>query len=187
MKYPTFFSYLTLSSILTLTPVKLGLAQTQNSLLNYQKIVQDQISHNLGNQINRLYQQGEKQLKAGQLQGALNSYQQALAIAKKMGNSQFLQGLILQRIGIVYGYLSEYKKALQNYEQAGKFFQAEGKTKDVAWTLIYIGNVFRDLQNFEEAEKFYQQALEISKKIGSRDVEGESINGLGSLYNIQEN
>ena len=118
----------------------------------------------------------------GKTHEAVEYYQQALEINKKLG---YEQGVAhnLNNIGTIYNELGEYDEALRCQEEALKIFQKIQDEPGIANSLNNIGVVYHDSGKTEEALKFYQQALEINKKMGYEEGIANVFNNIGLTYN----
>ncbi len=112
---------------------------------------------------------------------ALEYYQQALEINKKLG---YEQGIAhnLSNIGTVYNDLGKHDEALKFQEEALEINQKIEDEPGIANSLNNIGVVYNDSGKTEEALKFYQEALEINKKMGYEEGIANVINNIGLTY-----
>ncbi|MFX0063238.1 MAG: tetratricopeptide repeat protein [Candidatus Hermodarchaeota archaeon] len=122
--------------------------------------------------------------KLGELDDALDHYQQALQIEKKEGNPQ-LHSARLGDISRILCAQSKFDEALAYSRQA---LQISEKIDDPKVIMIHLNNTANILHNqgkLDEALTYYQQALQISKKFGSlREIIG-SLNNIGLLLHNQ--
>ncbi|GAA6622323.1 CHAT domain-containing protein [Scytonema sp. NUACC26] len=77
---------------------------------------------------------------------------------------------------------SQYKAALNSYEQALKIYQSIGDQLGEGNSLGNLGNTYSSLGEYKQAIKYYQQHLEIAHAIGDRYGEGNSLGNLGLAY-----
>ncbi|NET61335.1 MAG: tetratricopeptide repeat protein [Symploca sp. SIO2E6] len=150
-------------SILSASPV---VAQTSES----QKVEAD-----------RLFQQGLQQAQSSQFQAAIQSWQQALTIYRKIGDHQG-EAYSLNNLGLAYRFLGNYQKAIDFYEQNLPIFQQLGNLQGEADSLNNLGNAYRYLGNYQKAIDFLQQSLQISQQLGNRQGEAKSLGNLGNAY-----
>ena len=112
---------------------------------------------------------------------ALEYYQQALEINKKLG---YEQGIAhnLSNIGTVYNDLGKHDEALKFQEEALEINRKIEDEPGIANSLNNIGVVYSDSGKTVEVLKFYQEALEINKKIGYEEGIANVINNIGLTY-----
>jgi CHAT domain-containing protein/Tfp pilus assembly protein PilF len=111
----------------------------------------------------------------------LEHYQQALAIAQKIGNKA-TEGTTLNNIGLVHRNLGQYPQALENYQQALAIAQKIGGKTGESRTLNNIGAVYNSLGQYPQALEHYQQALAMTKEIGDKAGKGTTLNNIGEVY-----
>lgn len=112
---------------------------------------------------------------------ALEYYQQALEINKKLGYEQEIAHN-LSNIGTVYNELGKHEEALKFQEEALEINRKIEDEPGIANSLNNIGVVYNDSGKTKEALKFYQEALEINKKIGYEEGIANVINNIGLTY-----
>ncbi len=117
----------------------------------------------------------------GQKQEALRSYQQALAIWRKVRDRR-REGTALNNLGGVYDDLGQKQEALWSYQQALAIRTEVGDRGGKGTTLNNLGRVYDDLGQKQEALRYYQQALAITREVGDRGGEGTTLNNLGGVY-----
>jgi tetratricopeptide (TPR) repeat protein len=97
----------------------------------------------------KLYNEGNKLFKAGNYDGALQQYEQALKIEKDY-RIYYQRGLALKSLG--------------NHEQAKASFQESIKLKpDFEGGYNALGGVYFSMGNFQEAVNNFEKVLDISK------------------------
>ncbi|MCC5612212.1 CHAT domain-containing protein [Nostoc sp. CHAB 5834] len=75
---------------------------------------------------------------------------------------------------------SQYKEALQSWQQALTIYQQTGNQLQVAKTLNQLGITYFSFGKYQKAKEFHEMSLVIAKKIGSREEEAKSLNDLGN-------
>jgi CHAT domain-containing protein len=129
----------------------------------------------------RLAQLGLQQQQSRQFRAALDSWEQALAIYREIGDRQG-EGYTLVNLGIAYYSQGQYSKAIDLSQQslviARKIFDRflEGQA------LGNLGNTYSSLEQYTKAINFYQQRLVIAKEIGDRVGEGIVLGNIGLAY-----
>ena len=77
---------------------------------------------------------------------------------------------------------SQYKEALQSFQQALTIYREIKDRKGQAFSLNYIAIVKRTLGDNIESLEFYKQALYIFREIGDRLNEGTVLNNIGKVH-----
>jgi tetratricopeptide (TPR) repeat protein len=120
----------------------------------------------------RLSQQGIEQYRVSQFQEALQSWEQALAIYREIGD-RANEVNTLNSIGLVYRRLSQYSQALQAYQNALRIYgeiQQDSFTEGVL--LNNIGMIQNYLGQYQQAIVDLDQALIIFRDVN--DLNGEA-------------
>ena len=89
---------------------------------------------------------------------------------------------ILHELGMVHYLLSEYRKAIEHYEQALDIAREIGDRRGEGAHLGNLGLAYADLGDARKAIEYYEQALAIARKIGDRRGEGADLGNLGLAY-----
>jgi Tfp pilus assembly protein PilF len=116
--------------------------------------------------------------------GALENYQQALAILREVGDRAG-EGTTLNNIGAVYRNQGRYAEALEAYQRALAIAREVGDRTGEGRTLNNIGAVHDDQGRNAEALEAYQQALAIRREVDDRAGEGKTLNDIGGVYYAQ--
>jgi CHAT domain-containing protein/Tfp pilus assembly protein PilF len=77
---------------------------------------------------------------------------------------------------------SQYKAALQSFQQALAIYRQIQDHRGEALSLNYIAIVQRTLGNYVQALEFYKQALDLFRELGDRLNEGTALNNIGKVY-----
>jgi tetratricopeptide (TPR) repeat protein len=117
----------------------------------------------------------------GQVQRAITYYEQALEIARQIGDRRG-DGAHLGNLGIAYSRLGQVQRAITCYEQALEIARQIGDRRGAGNHLGNLGNAYYSLRQVERAITYYEQALEIARQIGDRRNEGVWCWNLGLLY-----
>jgi CHAT domain-containing protein len=133
----------------------------------------------------RLLERGNQQYKISQFREALQSWEQALTIYRKIGNRQG-EAASLGNLGLAYNSIGQYQKAIKFYEQSLDIDRKIGNREGEAISLGNLGIAYQSLEQYQRAIKFYKQYLEISRKIGFRQGEADSLGNLGIAYQSLE-
>ncbi|BCL38844.1 CHAT domain-containing protein [Nostoc sp. MS1] len=109
----------------------------------------------------------------GELQAALEQFQQALTIFKKYG-AKAGEANSLVNIGYVYFRKGEYGKALEFF-QSSLDIRRNIKDRQNEWIpLSYIGEVYVNLGQYPKALEYYQPALAIIKELKAANPKDSS-------------
>jgi tetratricopeptide (TPR) repeat protein len=117
----------------------------------------------------------------GQVDKAIDYYEQALAIAREIGHRQN-ESTTLGNLGNAYSDLGQVDKAIEYYEQGLAIAREIGHRQGEGNHLGNLGNAYSDLGQVEKAIEYYEQALAIAREIGHRQGEGNHLGNLGNAY-----
>ncbi|MEG4802668.1 CHAT domain-containing protein [Microcoleus sp. ARI1-B5] len=82
--------------------------------------------------------------------------------------------------------ISQYREALQSYEQALTIYREIGDRQGEANSLHNFGNAYNSLGEYDRAIDFHSQSLVIRREIGDRKAETYSLLALANAYNSLE-
>jgi tetratricopeptide (TPR) repeat protein len=117
----------------------------------------------------------------GQVDKAIKYYEQALVIAREIGDSRG-EGNRLGYLGIAYYQLGQVDKAIEYYDQALVIARETGDRRGEGNWLGNLGSAYSDLGQVDTAIGYYDQALVIAREIGDRRDEGNGLGNLGLAY-----
>lgn len=129
----------------------------------------------------RLLQQGNGQLDAGQFREALQSLLPALEIYQKVGDLRS-QGITLGDLGLVYHNLGQYQQAIELYELAIGIAREIGNQRNEGAVLGSLGHSYEALGQHQQAINLYEQQLSIVRAVGHRRGEAYALGNLGVAY-----
>ena len=89
----------------------------------------------------------------------------------------------LNQQGIQQARVSQFREALQSWEQALEIYRAIQDKLGEANALGNLGIVYRELGDYPRAIEFHQQSLAIKREIGNRLGESNTLGNLGNVYN----
>jgi len=112
---------------------------------------------------------------------AAEKYGEALVVWQSLGE-RHLTAYTLNEIGLIYGDLSEYQKALDAYFQARTAYQEIGDRRGQSGVLNNLGWVYSALGEHQKAIDFYEQVLETTRAIGDRSKEPRYLNNIAAEY-----
>ncbi len=180
------------------------------ALIPKQPIVQAQTTEELNAAAERLLEQGDEYLEAGQYQAALQAYQQALLIYNHTSNPQGIEAII--RVGYAYGYLGETDKAINMFGNILNFAQennipelvqaaqeglqfAQNQSQSApnpdnspqtqADQLYQEGRQLfqqQTAESYQQAIQKFEQALQLDRESGDRSEEARTLSNLGKVY-----
>ena len=78
--------------------------------------------------------------------------------------------------------ISQFREALQSYEEALTIYRQIGYRQGEANSLGNLGIAYDSLGQFHRAIAFHEQSLEIQREIGNRQGEANSLGNLGNTY-----
>jgi tetratricopeptide (TPR) repeat protein len=112
---------------------------------------------------------------------ALEHYQQALEINRKLG---YEQGTAhnLNNLGTLYNELGKHDEALKYQEEALEISKKFKDEQAIADSLTNIGIIYTDSGKPEEGLKLFQDTLEINKKMGYEEGIANVFNNIGLTY-----
>ena len=129
----------------------------------------------------RLLQQGIQQHQTSQFEAALQSWQQALLLYRKIKN-RFGEGQTLNALGVVSNSLGNYAKAIEYHQQSLAIAQEIKDRRGEGAALINLGLAYFSLGNYAKAIEYQQQSLAIVREIEDRQDEGNALGNLGLAY-----
>ncbi|TYQ30603.1 tetratricopeptide repeat protein [Pseudanabaena sp. UWO310] len=138
-------------------------------------------NRNAASQMNILIQLGSTYHRLSEFNQAINFYDQALSVARKLGDRNG-EASSLCNLGSTYDALGQYQQAIQFYQLSLEIFKEIGDHNGEAISLNNLGNAYDALGQYQQAIHFYQLSLEIFKEIGVRNGEANSLGSLGCAY-----
>lgn len=139
----------------------------------------------------RLLDEGQQAYETPDYIIALKKWEQGLNIARQAvvihpDKRQQAVGLFLIRISMIYKTLGNYSKALEYSQQALAIYQLATmfptRNKQAIFIFNNIGIMHENSGNYLKALEHYQQTLSISRKIGNKREEGNSLCNIGIVY-----
>ena len=117
----------------------------------------------------------------GQYQLAIDYHQQALTIAREIGDRGG-EGNSLVNLGSAYNSLGQYQQAIDYHQQALTIAREIGDRYGEGNALGSLGIAYLFLGQYQQAIDYYQQHLTIARDIGDRRGEGSALGNLGIAY-----
>jgi tetratricopeptide (TPR) repeat protein len=138
-------------------------------------------NRNAASQMNILIQLGSAYFSLSEFNQAIDFYDQALLLARKLGDRNG-ESASLGNLSSAYGSLGQYQQAIQFFQQSLQISKEIGDRKGEANSLGNLGYAYYLLGQYQQAIQFQQQSLEIRREIGDRNGEATSLRNLGSAY-----
>jgi tetratricopeptide (TPR) repeat protein len=124
---------------------------------------------------------GNAYFDLGDVQKAMEYYEQALAIAQEIGDRRGEQSG-LGNMGNLCRELGRVQLAIDYYEQALAIArEAKARRSEETW-LGNLGWAYAELGEVQAAIEYYQQALAIARELGDWHHEGSWLGSLGAAY-----
>jgi tetratricopeptide (TPR) repeat protein len=132
-------------------------------------------------QINILIQLGLAYFSLSEFNQAIDFYDQALSLARKLGDRNG-EANSLNNLGNAYCSLGQYQQAIQFQQQSLGIRREIGDLNGEAASLGNLGVAYLSLGQYQQVIHLYQQSLEIHREIGDRNGEAASLGNLGVAY-----
>ncbi len=177
----------TLATLLLTLPVSLMLSTSHAPLSTASALAQTidaQQSEAVGEALrkaDRLNQQGVEQAGTGQVEAAIQSFQQAAAIyhaIQDLKGEEAVQG----NLGILYANQGDYARAIASHKQALALAQTIPYPKGEGAEFGNLGVVYYALGEYDEAIEAHLKALAIAQKINDSKGEAADLANLGNAY-----
>ena len=115
--------------------------------------------------VSSLLQESENLRLAAKYAQALDGADLALELANSDGDQTLIAQCLFQE-GIVHYYSNEYPKALELLLKSLEMRKELGEKdpKEMAQTLTFVGNAYRQQADYSSARNYFEQSLQISRK-----------------------
>ena len=143
--------------------------------------VQAQTNQDHKAEADRLLTLGIQQFKISQFEAAMQSWQQALTIYRKI-KDHLGEGQSLGNLGVAYHSLGQYNKAIEFHLQGLAITQEIKDRLGEGQSLGNLGVAYHSLSQYDKAIEFHLQGLAIAQEIKDRLGEGKSLGNLGNAY-----
>jgi len=126
---------------------------------------------------------GEVYSETGDIDKAINIYNQALLVSKT-NNLKDRLAEIYRLIGEVYEESEKYDLAIENYKKSINLYNLIKDMGNEALTNSFMGELYRDkLSDFKIALEYFLKSSEIYNKINSESLDvADGYNNIGQLY-----
>ena len=112
---------------------------------------------------------------------ALQNYQQALEIRRKLGEKKGIADS-LNMIAITYDGLAKSDLALKNYNDALQIYREIGDKQDTGAVLLNLGQFYDDRGKYDEALKLLKESLQIQYDVQNQNGQALCLNNIGGTY-----
>jgi CHAT domain-containing protein/Tfp pilus assembly protein PilF len=123
-----------------------------------------------------------QQQGAGDFEGALASFREALTISRKTGD-RAMEGASINWIGLVHQFLGDYATAEESYRRALAIGRETGNREVEGLALFHMGWLHFARHEFNAAVLSYEESLAARRAAGDRKGEGLTLMNLGMTYN----
>jgi CHAT domain-containing protein len=129
----------------------------------------------------RLFQQGIQQYQTSQFEVALESWQQALTMYRKIEDREG-ERTVLGNLGLAYRALGNYAEAIEYLQQSLTISRELKDRKQEAYALGNLGVTYRNLGDDAKEIEYLQQSLNIARELKDLKGEGNALSNLGVAY-----
>ena len=121
----------------------------------------------------------------GQVEKAIELYQQSLALNEEIGNVQG-KASTLHNLAVIYEEQGQVEQAIDLYQQSLAISEKFGNVQDKATTLHSMATNYAKQGQVEQAIELFQQSLVIEEQIGSAEGKAVTLWWLGKLFTDDE-
>ena len=112
---------------------------------------------------------------------AMRSYQEAMAINRRLGLKRNLAGNLVE-MAVVQNTQGKLDAALADYNEALSLQREIGMKKEVGDTLIDMGVVYESRGDYDKALQNYKDALQIQRDTGDENYQALCLSNIGGVY-----
>ena len=112
---------------------------------------------------------------------AMRSYQDAMAINRRLGLKRNLAGNLVE-MAVLQNTQGKADAALADYSQALQLQREIGMKKEVGDTLNGIGTVYQSEGDYDKALQSYKESLQIQRDTGDENYQALCLNNIGGVY-----
>ncbi len=112
---------------------------------------------------------------------AMRSYQDAMAINRRLGLKRNLAGNLVE-MALLENSQGKPDAALASYNQALQLQREIGIKKEVGDTLNDMGIVYQAKGDYDKALEHYKESLQIQRETGDENYEALCLNNIGGVY-----
>jgi CHAT domain-containing protein/tetratricopeptide (TPR) repeat protein len=169
----------------TLFALAIGLLSPAFPLLSTAAIAQTNPTSQKS-EADRLFQQAVQQYRTNQFEVSLQSWQQALTIYRATKDRRS-EGNTLGNLGMTYGDLGNYDKAIRYAEQSLEIAREIKNRVGEGNALGNLGNAYHLTGNYTKAIEYQEESLLIDRENKDREGEGRALSNAGLTYNALGN
>jgi tetratricopeptide (TPR) repeat protein/predicted Ser/Thr protein kinase/TolB-like protein len=112
---------------------------------------------------------------------AMQHYQEAMAINRRLGLKRNLAGNLVE-MALILNAQGKPDAALADYNQALELQREIGMKKEVGDTLNNIGVLYQSQGKYDKALQNYKESLQIQRDAGDEDYQAMCLNNIGGIY-----
>ncbi|NJK67188.1 MAG: tetratricopeptide repeat protein [Microcoleus sp. SU_5_3] len=144
-----------------------------------------QLNDNRLEQAHTLCGLGWDLLSSGESEKAIETYEQAIAIFRELGDRQG-EANALNGLGVANANLGNYPQAESYYREALNIHREFKNCDGEAVVCNNLGSIYEAVKDYQKAIESYQQSLQISNGIRDRDLnnDAKTRNNLGRVCNL---
>ncbi len=117
---------------------------------------------------------------------ALAAFSKSLAISQETGD-KVDAAKVLNNMGVVYWYLSDYPNAIEHYYKALQIHETLGNKDEIAIALGNIGLVYNNQGDFPKALEYLLKGNDIDKELGNKPGIASNLGNIGQIYAAMDN
>ncbi len=133
------------------------------------------------NSINYLITVGFEAYNSSNYNLAIKFYEKALYLASKNNEIELIVQC-LDKIGLIYTAIGQFKKAHNSYQQLFLLKRKIGDKRGQGDALSNIGHIYESVKRYEDALKIYQHSLKLYNEIGIKSDIGLTLYKIGNVY-----
>jgi CHAT domain-containing protein/Flp pilus assembly protein TadD len=118
----------------------------------------------------RLFQQGLQQGQTRQIHAAIQSFQQALAIYREIGDRKE-EAITLAFLGGAYDLQRDLPRAIEFYQQSLAIAREIGEREEEGKLLVSLGLAYVSLGDYTQGIEYTEQGLAIAREINDPELE----------------
>jgi tetratricopeptide (TPR) repeat protein len=142
------------------------------------------LSRQTGNkkgEINALIQKGNCYFRMSEFQDAMESAENALAMAEELKMDKEI-ALSLNVIGGIYNELGEYDNSSEHFFKSLSIFEKIHDKKGISQSLGFLGTVYDSQKEYTKALGYLNKSLSLAKSLGDRSLITKNLNNISIVY-----